>query len=76
MGEQNFYQRELTALAYFSVNGSGVIFLKFLTPDFVMECHPGDKYYEAFLHWCQARKRHYDNMVDIDIPIIEDDGDW
>lgn len=74
--EQNFYQRELTALAHFSVNGSGVIFLKFSNPDFVMEVHPGDKYHEAFLHWCQARKRRNESSVDIDLPAIHDGGDW
>jgi hypothetical protein len=74
MSEQNFYQRDLTALAYFSVNGSGVIFLKFSTPDLIMEFHPGEKYHEAFLHWCQAR--NWKKESKIDLPMIEDDGDW
>ena len=74
--EENHYQRELNALAYFSVNGSGVAFLKFIKPDLVLEFHPGDKNHEAFLHWCKARKRRNDNMVDIDLPIIGDEGNW
>ena len=75
MSEQNFYQRELTALIHFSVNGRGDIFLKFANPDFIMEFHPGDYYYDAFLQWCRARKRQVESMVDVDLPIVEDQGD-
>jgi hypothetical protein len=61
--EENPYQPELTAFAHFSVNGSGVIFLKFSNPDLVLEFHPGDKNYEAFLQWCKSRKRANDSRV-------------
>ncbi len=74
--EKNLFQPKLTMMLTFSVNGKGDIFLWFPDPDLVLEFHPGDYYYEALLRWCQARKRKVDWMVDVDIPIVEDGGDW
>lgn len=74
--DENLYQPRLSALIGFSVNGLGTIFIWLSNPDFVMEVHSEDKYYETLLTWCQARKRRNDTMIDVDIPTVEDSGDW
>lgn len=70
----NHYQPRRISLLTFSVNVSGDIFLWLRQPDLVLEFHKDDYHHDALLRWCQAKARK--RYVDVDMPIIEDDGDW